>query len=462
MKRKNARVSQTAIGQLLLLSVFLLALTVLRTAVATHGAMNQNEAFLSVCAAHPAGGYVEGPAGVPLLLALLKVFSISGLPFLRVISPLFALILSWSIWWIGRHVAPHRASVALWAVLGVNLLPPVNLAALTIDGAMVSASLILLAIVAGWHASQSQGKEELKAWGLFGFSLAITTLFFQPVGWLLLLAMIFHFVSHGVKSIPWRGLIASTSLLALAWVSPVAWNARHDWIQWSSIASGFDFVHFGRFSCSLTLLVLTSSLVVPFLVRLAYSGRWWRGLILFIALLFLGASSLILLLPSSIPAGLPSPIGVQGTEALSEVIVSLRDSRTDIKGNKSFLIASSPGLAALLGERILIDYREQPGAPSVFAAESPSINSSFALWPNYADAISVAAKDPFYTEEKFASPFLGRNALYITSESKEDLPQTITGAFGLVELLKEVPLNWNGRQVVVKIYLCEEYRSLAL
>ena len=71
-------------------------------------------------------------------------------------------------------------------------------------------------------------------------------------------------------------------------------------------------------------------------------------------------------------------------------------------------------------------------------------------------------KDNLYTEEKSASPFLGRNALYITTETKEELPQTITGAFGAVGLLKELPIEINGRPQVIRIYQCEDYRSLAL
>ena len=90
------------------------------------------------------------------------------------------------------------------------------------------------------------------------------------------------------------------------------------------------------------------------------------------------------------------------------------------------------------------------------------MNSSYAFWPSYQDAVAAAAPDNLYTEEKSASPFLGRNALYITTESREELPQTITGAFGAVGLLKEMPITVNGRTQVVRIYQCEDYRTLSL
>ena len=90
------------------------------------------------------------------------------------------------------------------------------------------------------------------------------------------------------------------------------------------------------------------------------------------------------------------------------------------------------------------------------------MNSSYSLWPGYPDAVGAGIRDTLYTQEKTTSPFLGRNALYITTESKEELPQTITGAFGAVGLLQEIVLKINGREVPVRIYQCEDYRTLSL
>ena len=472
MKGKNSKKQPALESQSVLLWTAVLALTVLRLSVATSGAMTESEAFLSVCAAHPAGGYVEGPAGAPLLLAFLHLLGGSGLLLLRWIGPLSALALSWCVWWIGRRVAPHRPALAFWSVLGVNFLPTLNVASLTMDGAMVTATLILLTIVSGWSAclfnaakgsrSADTGRRMLSPWALFGVSLAVTTLFYQPVGWLLLAALAFCFVTQGFKATPWRGLIVSASLLALGWILPLSWNACHDWIQWSSVAPAFDSVRAGGYAFSLGPLVTVSVLMVPPLVCLAYAGRGWRWAVLLVALLMFAASSLLLLNPGWIPAGFPSPVGILGIPEAAQSISVLREARPDAHGEKSFLIASTSGLAALFGERIGIDYPERPGAPSVFAVESPSLNSSYALWPSYADAVGAGIKDNLYTEEKSASPFIGRNALYITTETKQELPQTITGAFGAVGLLKEVPLVWNGRQVTIRIYQCEDYRTLSL
>lgn len=458
----SAAVSQTA-----MVWTAVIVLTILRLSVATSGAITENEAFLSICATHPAGGYVEGPAGVPLLLSFLQLLGGTKLIALRWIPPLAVLLLSWCVWWIGRRLAPHRSALALWAVLGVSLLPTVNLASLVMDGAMVTASLILLTIVAGWNAVATKWEggrrsSTLRVWSLFGAALAVTTFFYQPVGWLLLLAIVSCFITQGFQMIPWRGVAAALGLLALSWVMPLSWNAGHDWIQWSSVAPSLDSIKLGSYLVPLGLLVAATALLVPFLVSLAYRGRGWRWSVGLLALVFSGFSTLILLVPSMIPLGLPSPQGVQGVGDLAKSVMMLRDTRPDALGEKPFLIAFTPGIASLLGEQIRIEYPERPGAPSVFVTESPSLNSSYALWPGYPDAVGAGIKDTLYTQEKTTSPFLGRNALYITTEAKEELPQTITGAFGNVGLLKEISLRVSGREVPVRIYQCEEYRTLSL
>jgi hypothetical protein len=462
MKGKNSKAHPVAASRTAMLIGAVAALTALRISVATGGAFNENEAFLSLCAAHPAGSYIEGAAGTPLLLALLKTLGISGVVALRWISPLALLPLSWAVWWIGRRVAPHRHAVALWAVLGVNLLPPVTLASLVMNGAMIMATLLLLSVVAGWHAALARGSATIGAWALFGVTLAVSTLFWQPVGWLLPVAAVFRFLNEGGKGFPWKGLVAACGLLLIGWIAPLGWNARHDWVGWSSIAAGFDAITIGSRSLSLGLLVALCGVITPFLVRLAYVARGWAVAVILVGGMMALGSGLMLLVASVIPPALPSPIGVQGIGGIAEEVLSLRKARPDAKGERSFLIASTPGLAALLGSEIRVDYPERPGAPSVFAAESPSLSSSYALWPSYPDAVAAGVVDTLYTEEKSASPFLGRNALYITTETKEELPQTITGAFGAVGLLKELPLNWNGRPVTIRIYQCEDYRTLSL
>jgi Dolichyl-phosphate-mannose-protein mannosyltransferase len=434
-----------------------LAVSFLRLSVAAGGAPTEQEAFLLACAGHPAGGYVEGAPGAPLLLALTH----AGFPALRWIPVLATLLLSWCVWWLGRRVAPHRPAVALWSLLAVNALPTVTAASLVMNGASVGATLVLLAVVAGWHATTAR-VPALGSWTLLGVALGVATLFWLPSGLILIPVLCFTFVRRGFREFPWRGSLLALGFLILGWIAPLTWNASNRWIGWYGVASGWDSLALGSRHLSLGLVVAGSALLVPWLVLLGFRSRIWSTFMLLLAVASASVSGIWLMIPNTIPPVLPSPIGVRGVGEIAEAVLTLRKERPDAKGQPAFLIASTPGLAALLGSRISQDYPERPGAPSVFVAESPSMESSFAFWPSYPDAVAGGKPDNLYTEEKSASPFLGRNALYITTETREELPQTLTGSFGAIGLLRELPIDRNGKSVTIRIYQCEEYRTVSL
>lgn len=456
-KKHAAHPAKQSLPLAFLVWAAVLAVSFLRLSVATGGAPTEQEALLMACAAHPAGGYVEGAAGAPLLISLIH----AGFPALRWIPVLAILLLSWCVWWIGRRVAPHRPAVALWSLLAVNALPQVTLTSLVMNSAAVTASLLLLSVVAGWHAAHSRG-QGLADWSLFGIAIGVTTFFWLPAGLILIPVLGGAFVRRGLSEFPWRGSLLALGFLTLGWILPLSWNAKNHWIGWYGVAQGWDVFTIGGFYFSFGLLVAVSAFAVPWLVVLAFRSRIWSVVILAVAISGASLSGVWLMLPGTIPTGLPSLVGVRGLGTLTQVVLQLRGERRDSKGQPSFLIASTPGLAALLGSRITLDYPERPGAPSVFAAESPSMASSYAFWPSYPDAVAAGKADNLYTEEKSASPFIGRNALYMTTETKEELPQTITGAFGAVGLLKEQPITLNGKTVTIRIFQCEDYRTLSL
>jgi hypothetical protein len=459
--KKGKKSAPTSVTGTLLLVAAILALTALRIAIATSGSMTEGEAFLQVCSFRPAGAYAEGPAGIPLLLSLLQLVGLTGLTALRWISPLCLLPLSWCVWWIARRLAPHRAGVALWSALGFNLLPPVNLASLVFNGAVPAATLLLLAAVTGWRAA-TLPSGRLAAWALFGAVMAVATQFRPEAGLLVPAAMVLCFIRGGFYSLPWKGILAAVALLALGSVPMIAWNVRHDWIQWAGIAPAFDMVTAWGWHPSLGTALILCALLTPILVRGAFLSPVIRVGVGIVALVCLSGTVLIFAAPAFLPSGLPDPSGVSGVEEVASEVMALRTHRLDPKGRSSILIAQTPGLASLVGSRIRIDYPERQGSPSVFVAESPSMGSSYALWPSYADAVAAAEIDRLYTQEKSTSPFLGRNALYLSAESREELPQTITGSFDAVALLKEVPIRRGGRSETLRIYQCESYHPLAL
>ena len=472
MLKKNSK--KVSLGHLPMLALWVgvWAFAIVRLWVSWSGSLDEGEAILISCAGHPAGAYIEGPCGTPLLYALLlslnKFFTDPTVSHsIRWISPVASLLLSYCIWKITRRMAPRRPAVAFWSVVGVNLLPWVNIASLVADGALVTASILLFAVVTGWNVldttKEASGWRSLLPWMIFGITLALATLFYYPIGLLLPIVMVLRLRQYGAQPFPWKGFLCSFFFLVLGWIFPLTWNVRHDWIQWSSVASSFAYYRIFGFSFSLTLLVTLSCLVVPPLVLLASLGIWWRrGMIILLILMGASSAALLLMPERVIPQDLPSPSGVQGVWELAQEIVGLQNQRSDHSGKKPLLIAATPGLASMLGQKIAESYSELPGAPSVFVAESPSLNSSYSLWPNYADAIIPAAKDILYSEEKSVSPFLGRNALYITTEAPNEIPQIIKGAFNSVGLLKEMFLVKHGKNQIIRIYQCEGYRSLSL
>ena len=154
--------------------------------------------------------------------------------------------------------------------------------------------------------------------------------------------------------------------------------------------------------------------------------------------------------------------GVTGLQPVAVEILRWRTSQQDELGRLPFVIAQNPGLAALLGSVLPITYSELPGAPAVFVPESPSFMSQFQLWPHYATATASAVVDPLYTEEQVTSPFLDHDALYITPENLEEMPQTIHGAFTSVEPLGEATLDNDGKAEHLFIYHCKKYQMLSL
>ncbi len=163
------------------------------------------------------------------------------------------------------------------------------------------------------------------------------------------------------------------------------------------------------------------------------------------------------------PAGLPW--AVDPAAATRHVLASANlKTGSNTSGRAPFLIAETPGLAAILGAVLPINYPELKDAPSVFIPESPALASQFLFWPHYADAITEnTTPDPLYTEEKEVSPFLGHDAFYITTEKLEEIPQTISGAFSaIIPLSVVLSLQNNGQTEELKIYLCQSYQMLSL
>ena len=319
------------------------------------------------------------------------------------------------------------------------------------------------------------------------------------------------------------GVLIAMALLGLSWLPLLWWNNNHDWVQWqgmtwdsfwswppwsydycvpvawsllllgpllvagASYFSGlwmledpffllllvpffFGLNELGHAKVPFALLLVLTALFLPSTVDLFFQTKRWQRVG---ALLLIGSTccSVLLLLgkissstTQESPWNFPSTTGVIGTEAAATQLLQLRASYADTSGRLPFLIAETPGLAAILGAVLPINYPELKDAPSVFIPESPALASQFLFWPHYADATTEnTTPDPLYTEEKAVSPFLGHDAFYITTEKLEEIPQTMSGAFSaIIPLSVVLSLQNNGKTQELKIYLCQSYQMLSL
>jgi len=554
----------------LVVAVILGLLTLVRLLFAAHGHFSEAESYLLLCSHHLDWGFVEGPAGIPVLMRLCGL--LGNTPFaMRWLSPMLLLGSSWILWRWVSDLCNRR--VAFWAVMTFNLLPLANAAAVVMEGTMFVTLCWLAALWTGWRliVSKTQ-KNKISSWIIFGVILAIGTQVSYQIGCLLPLVALasLHFFHNEISdeqeedvvSSGWKkflGVLAAILLLAASWLPIVWWNQQHDWLQfqnmtwdsfwmwppwgddyfqhlpviWSLLVlvplvvvgvccfSGiwnvensfflmvaipffFAFNELGHGKAPFALLLVLTALFLPIALEVLMKTKK-RAIVALLLLFALGCSSLLLLVGTIFSSTIqesswnfPSATGVIGTEAIADQLMKLRTTYADTSvaplpgvdgkdkqldaGGQSlpekpesvvnrnvfrkipFLIAETPGLAAILGAAMPINYPERPGAPSVFIPESPAFDTQFQLWPHYADATTEnTTPDPLYTEEKAVSPFLGRDAFYITTEKLEEIPQTITGAFAaVIPLSVTFTLTNNGRPEQLNLYLCQNYQMLSL
>jgi hypothetical protein len=152
------------------------------------------------------------------------------------------------------------------------------------------------------------------------------------------------------------------------------------------------------------------------------------------------------------------------TRGVTEEIEKLRSMETTDPAAPVFLIAQNAAAASAMALHLPDTSFVAPGHPPVYVLESPYADSQYALWPRYDQFVDAplhaadTAPDPF-TEQDGANPFVGRSALYVTSQTADQLPQAITAAFAAHRLLAEITTP-SGE--VLRVYLCQNYETLPL
>jgi 4-amino-4-deoxy-L-arabinose transferase-like glycosyltransferase len=507
--------------------IVLILLTLLRLLFASIGHLSEGESYLLLCAHHLDWGFVEGPAGVPALMRLNQLLFGESPLAVRWLSPLLLLCSSWLLWQLTVSLRDKKTAfwtVIIFNALPLANAAGVVMEGTM----LVTLCWLAVFKAAWDLLSRDINQNRISDWVIFGILLGVATQASYVVGWLLPVVVIAIVMRpwrlKNFFGIVVTMLLLALSWLPLLWWNShhdwlqwegMTWDSFWSWppcsnecLQYLPIAwlllllvplliaavsafcpfSGFWILEtpfflllsvplffavneLGHGKVPFALLLVSTALLLPSTVDLFFQKQRGArlGLLLLIAL---GCCSFALLL-SKIRSStahesawnFPSATGVIGAEAAGHELLRLRASYTDTSsGRAPFLIAETPGLAALLGALLPISYPEMQGAPSVFIPESPALVSQFLLWPHYADATTAnSTPDPLYTEETAVSPFLGHDAFYITTESSEEIPQTVSGAFAaIVPLGLVLPLQTSGGREELKIYLCQNYQMLSL
>ena len=479
------------------LLVFLGVLALVRIIwLATQGIAPQ-EAYYWMCGDRLAAAYFDGPPATAYLVRYIGFFTGGSLEILRLVWPLFALLAGWLAFLLGRTL--FNEAVAGWIVVALNALPVFNAQSVTVGPGMPALVCILGGLLAAYSAIEGRRKDWLPAAACF----ALACLFryeavLVPLGFCIAILA----VLRDKQQPDWAAVAALIVLpLAVLW-SPLAWNAKLEWIPiaggtlqtwWRPQPGGWghNLIEFFReysFAGGIALLAGIAALglgalkrggerflavagglpalwaMYQFLIGRSFSTGAWLALIPVLAALIgyfarsrwlpLAGSAVVALalLQSAVMLreegrmrGIWSSIAMEVNKATREIPAS---------DGGGFLIAENTDLASVLA--VFFKTSGQSEYPPVFVPESPALTSQFGLWPSYADFVaSDLVVDEFFTEQKGYNLFAGRNALFLGS----DLPQTIKGAFAQVSPLRKIQLP-NGGELT--IFLCLDYQTLPL
>jgi len=494
------------------LLALLAAVTVLRWLVNAPQELTGQDAYLALCGLNPSIAYLEGPGGTAVCAALGSRLAGAGPLGVGLFWPLFALLATLALYHLVAPLAGPRAAVASAVLL--NLLPVFNLASLQPSCALPVALGALAFLAAAWRALETSS---LRWWTAAGLCAAAGLLFNYHALFLWPALALVLTSSRRWRPLwrepgPWLALAPVLVVLALL----LRWNAAHGWVHfitgtwqtattlqfkmlpaglaaaaqsasplvllalaaaWSfavrqltlsrqakflfipaTIALGLVAYDTLREAPSLTSGLTAIALALPLLAWLPplRSGAFMRTAL---SLVFLGAAAWTALQLYHQPARPPL---VNAT-----VVAAIEEQRRQLSTDPDrplFLIAEDAALASAVAIHLRDTGFAVPGHPPVYVVESPYAASQYALWPRYDQFVetpapdSAEAPDPF-TEQHGANPFLWRSALYITTQTTQQLPQAITAAFAAHRLLAEINTP-AGR--TLRIYLCEEYETLPL
>lgn len=157
---------------------------------------------------------------------------------------------------------------------------------------------------------------------------------------------------------------------------------------------------------------------------------------------------------------------LRGWESAAVEVERLRKAVEEEWGEELFLVSNSWQNAATLAFHFDDKRQEGPRHPPIYFRESPLMENQFSFWPRYDGYIESEEPPPgapVLREQTAWNPFIGRNALFITSSDGQRPAFQIRESFVDWIPLADVKVKRRGLPVRrLRIFVCYDYQGLPL
>jgi len=486
----------------------LLAITALRYGFAVTTEVTPDEAYYWMCSKRIDWAFFDGPPGTAALIQAGTAFRGNGALGIRLAFPMAALVASLVVFLLSRAI--FGTPVGIWTAVALNALPVFNEAAVHAGPAIPALAAVAYAARATWRALNSRSSTPW--WIAAGLSIGVGLQFHYAAlaAWAGILATCLISRKRRVEFLQ-PGLYVSALLTAALAIPLVAWNQSQNWAPFAAgtlrTALRVNFSALGQSlaGAALALSILVSLLLVAVLalgvrdsrsqLRIRYLVTWAAPFLLiwlYGALhreaappeLLLGATFLLPIMISYwhsnriaeavvpialVTAAVSSAIALAAWSRpqlpwgkVATAVAALRAENAPFSAEPIFVIAQNPADTAALKYHI----RNALGGKTteVFLRESQDLSTQFGLWPRYDEFVKTETPpDEFFQELSAVNPYAGRTAIYVSDESSEELPQTITNAFEKVTPAAALKFtDPAGMHRELRLYLCENYQTMPL
>lgn len=414
----------------------------------------------------------------------------------RFFAPLLALGASLVVWRLACDL--HDEHVAGWAVVGVNVLPAFNLAALSLTPAIFACVLVPGAALCLHRAMHLAGPVQ-RMWWAAAACVAGTALA-QPPAFATMAAVVLVFVlsgrlRHHLQTSGFRGILAAWSVVVLWWL---VWQGLHGWpsfapgawlpewrllpnlARWCLLASPLLLVFFAlavRMGCAPAVLQSRRGLPVVMLLPLAgidffygphecwpdAGGAVWM---LFAAMVLAHRGTVVR------TAVIEAKISLRSIALMLAALQGAFLLQTDLPRTLGLRWGFSPGPDSVTDygrvfsadpSKALRGWRES--ARVVSAVLKQTSGEWFVLASDWPLAVELdyylGQAEPVRSPVDDLRSLKGRSALYVTEDrDAKAVPDSLKARFQRTELLSVARVMHAGNEVRwLKIFACHDYRT---